>query len=40
VVESEEAGKQALVLDDGGTVVVVTGKADRAELEELAGSLR
>jgi hypothetical protein len=40
VVESEDAGKQALVLDVGGTVVVVTGKADRAELEELAGSLR
>lgn len=40
LVESPAADKQALVLTDAGTTVVVTGKADRDELEALAASLR
>lgn len=40
VVESEETGKQGLVLTEGGITIVVTGKAEQGELEELAGSLR
>lgn len=40
VVESAQTGKEALVLTDNGTTVVVTGKADRDELETLATSLR
>jgi len=40
VVESASTGKQGLVLSDGGVTVVVTGKAEQGELEELAGSLR
>ena len=40
LVESESTGKQGLVLSDRGVTVVVTGKAEQGELEELAGSLR
>lgn len=38
--ESDETGKQALVLQNGATTVVVTGKAAQDELETLAASLR
>lgn len=40
LVESAGADKEALVVDVDGTTVVVTGKADRGELEMLAASLR
>ena len=40
LVESEETGKQGLVLHRRGVTIVVTGKAELGELEELAGSLR
>ena len=40
LVEAAATGKQALVLTNDGTTVVVTGKAARGELDELAGSLR
>jgi len=40
VVESESSGQQGLLLSEKGTTVVVTGKADSTELEELAASLR
>ena len=41
VVQSPDSGKQGLVTTiDKGTTVVVTGKANLDELEELAGSLR
>lgn len=40
VVGSEETGKQGLVLTERGVTIVVTGKAQRGELVELAGSLR
>jgi hypothetical protein len=40
VVEADASGKQGLVTTVDGTTVVVTGKADLAELQELAGSLR
>lgn len=40
VVQSDSTGKQGLVLEQDGTVVVVTGKADLDELQELATSLR
>lgn len=42
VVESPKTGKQALVTTTGGkgTTVVVTGKANLDELQQLAGSLR
>jgi hypothetical protein len=40
VVESESSGQQGLLLTERGTTVVVTGKADSTELEELAASLR
>ncbi len=40
VVESEETGKQGLVLTEGGITIVVTGKAEQSELEVLAGALR
>ena len=43
-VESERTGRRALVASrstgDGAVAVLVTGKADWPELEELAGSLR
>ncbi len=40
LVESEETGKQGLVLTERGVTIVVTGKAEQGELEELASSLR
>ena len=40
LVESEETGKQGIVLTERGVTIVVTGKAEQGELEELAGSLR
>ncbi|HEX5016392.1 MAG TPA: DUF4245 family protein [Actinomycetes bacterium] len=40
VVASEETGKQGLVTTVAGTTVVVTGKAEAVELEDLAASLR
>jgi len=40
VVESPESGKQGLVTTLKGTTIVVTGKAELAELQELASSLR
>ncbi|MFL6288856.1 MAG: DUF4245 family protein, partial [Actinomycetes bacterium] len=41
VVESPESGKQALVTTiDKETTIVVTGKANLDELEDLASSLR
>jgi hypothetical protein len=40
IVESPESGKQGLVSTVGGTTVVVTGKAELVELQELAGSLK
>lgn len=40
VVASEETNKTGLVSSHQGTTVVVTGKADVAELEELAAALR
>ena len=40
VVESPESGKQGLVTSADGTTIVVTGKADLAELQELAASLK
>ena len=39
IVESPESGKQGLVATVNGTTVVVTGKAELNELQELAGSL-
>lgn len=39
VVESADTGKQGLVLTERGVTIVVTGKAQQGELEELAGSL-
>jgi hypothetical protein len=39
VVQADETGKQGLVMTEDGATVVVTGKADLVELEELAGSL-
>jgi hypothetical protein len=40
VVEADASGKQGLVTTVDGTTVVVTGKAELVELQELAGSLR
>ncbi len=40
VVESPDSGKQGLVTTVNGTTVVVTGKAELTELQELASSLK
>lgn len=40
VVQSDSTGKQGIVLEQDGTVVVVTGKAEMDELQELATALR
>ena len=40
VVESPETGKQGLVTTVSGTTIVVTGKAELTELQELANSLK
>lgn len=40
VVESPESGKQGLVTTVSGTTIVVTGKAELTELQELANSLK